>query len=354
LQSAIGVLSSAAVDSVSELNDIAKAADNVVKQAADGTGINVVTYQDAEWVSALSSLGITGANTNNISAIKTAIAATADDGTGVDSYNELQSIVSMVRIGDYAALHSGYTLPTLEDYQAIVATQGTALDVSTYGLSAISTTNAGGAFVGYSAATSANLSAYNDAVNFKQSGAFTDLEVKTMVLSYNSILSEANGTTADQTSYDPLAADYTAVGVGTGTSIDTNITTMLGVSDYAALLTDVVASKTTTQVDQVSELNALASIIVKIQDLEAKTATGSANYTAITGGALQVSELTALGLDTTNLTNTTYGTTALGNRLNSVYDGIIGIDHTSSVSRATLDSLFEMQQLINNTSGIVA
>lgn len=356
---AIGGLTSSAVDSVSELNDLAKAADNVVKQAAGGTGINTVTYQDSEWVSALSSLGITGANTNNITAIKSSIAATADDGTAddgtaVDSYNELQSIVSMVRIADYAALHTGYTLPTLEDYQALVATQGTATDVSTYGLTAISSTNAGGAFVGYSAATSANLSAYNDAVNVKPSGAFTDSEVKSMVLAYNSILSEANGSTADQTAYDPLAADYLAVGVGTGTPIDANITAMLNVTEYATLLTDVVANKTTTQVDQVSELNALASILVKIQDLETKTATGGANYTAITGGALQVSELATLGLDTSNLTNGSFGTTVLSNRLNSVYDGIIAIDHNSSVSRATLDSLFEMQQLINNTNSIIS
>jgi hypothetical protein len=66
-----------------------------------------------------------------------------------------------------------------------------------------------------------------------------------------------------------------------------------------------------------------------------------------------VSELASLGLDTSNLTNTSYSGSVLVNRLNNVYDNIIAVDHTSSVSRATLDSLAEMQALINNTSGIV-
>jgi hypothetical protein len=351
LLDAIGGLASTAVDTVTELKALAKAADNVVKQAAGGT----VNYLDSEWVSALSSLSITGANTNNIASIKLAITGTTTDGSAVDSYNELQSLVSLVRVNDYAALNTGYyTLPTIEDYQALVATNGTAADVTTYGLVAISSSNAGGAFVAYSNANSLYLSSYNDAVNFKQSNAFTTgAQVKSMVLAYNSILAEANGGTVDQTTYDPLSSDYQAVGVGTGTSIDSNITTMLGVAEYTALLTDVVANKTTTQVDQVSELNALASIIVKIQNLEGKTATGGANYTAITGGALQVSELASLGLDTSNLTNSAYSGSVLVNRLNNVYDNIIAVDHTSSVSRATLDSLAEMQALINNTSGIV-
>jgi hypothetical protein len=349
---AIAGLASTAVDTVAELNDLAKAADNVVKQAAGGA----VSYLDSEWVSALTSLGISGVNTGNISTIKSDIALTGSDGSGVDSYAELQGIVSLVRVNAYASLNpAGYSLPTIEDYQALVASHGTSADNTQYllGLTLNDTTNAGGTVLAYSNANSTYLSSYNDAVNFKPSGHFTGIEVKNLVLSYNSILAEANGTSSDQTTYDPLGSDYLAVGVGSGTSIDTNITTMLNVTEYATLLTDVIANKTTTQVDQVSELNALASIIVKIQDLEGKTATGGANYTAIAGGALQVSELASLGLDTSNLTNTSYSGSVLVNRLNNVYDNIIAVDHTSSVSRATLDSLSEMQALINNTSGIV-
>jgi hypothetical protein len=349
---AIAGMTSAAVDTVAELNDIAKAADNVVQQAAGGT----VSCLDSEWVSALTSLGISGVNTGNISTIKSDIALTANDGSGVDSYAELQGIVSLVRVNAYASLNpAGYSLPTIEDYQALVASHGTSADNTQYlsSLTLNATTNAGGPVLAYSNANSSYLSSYNDAVNSKPSGVFTGMEVKNLVLAYNSILAEANGTTSDQTMYDPLGSDYLAVGVGSGTSIDTNITTMLNVTEYATLLTDVIANKATTQVDQVSELNALASIIVKIQDLEGKTATGGANYTAITGGALQVSELASLGLDTSNLTNTSYSGSVLVNRLNNVYDNIIVVDHTSSVSRATLDSLAEMQALINNTSGIV-
>jgi hypothetical protein len=347
----IAGMTSAAVDTVAELNDIAKAADNVVKQASGGT----VSYLDSEWVSALSSLSISGVNTGNILDIKTAIAATADDGSGVDSYSELQGIVSLVRVNAYASLNpAGYSVPTIEDYQALVASHGVTADNTQYGnLTLNATTNAGGAVLAYGNANSSYLSSYNDAVYSKPSGVFLGIDVKNLVLAYNSILAEANGTASDQTTYDPLGTDYLAVGVGSGTSIDTNITTMLNVTEYATLLTDVIANKTTTQVDQVSELNALASIIVKIQDLQSKTAHGGANYTAITGGALQVSELASLGLDTSNLTNSAYSGSVLVNRLNNVYDNIIDITDGSSVSRATLDSLAEMQALINNTSGIV-
>lgn len=248
-------------------------------------------------------------------------------------------------------MNANYTLPTIEDYQALVALYGTTGDKTTYHLTDSTGTNAGGTYLAYSNASSTNLSSYNDAVNYKPSNAFTGLEVKSMVLAYNSILAEANGTTTDQTTYDPLGSDYTSVGVTAASTVLG--TAMLAIPEYAALLTDVVANKSTSQVDQVSELDALAGIIVKVQDLEAKTAVGGTNYTGITGGSLQVSELAALGLNTANLTDGTYSGAVLANRLNNVYDNIIAIDHNSALSRATLDSLVEMQALINNTSGIV-
>jgi hypothetical protein len=310
--------------------------------AADSAVRATVVYTDAEWVSALTSLGISGVNTSNISAIKTAIVSTNTDtdttnnnGAGVDSYNELQSLVSLVRVNDYAKLNTGYTLPTIEDYQALLAANSsTASD-----------------------AKSSNLGAYNDAVNWKLSDAFTGAEVKDMVLSYNKILTASNGTLPDPATSTILKTDYEKVGVSAGlTTLDT--------PEWLALLNDVVANKTTTQVDQVSELNALASVIVKVKGLEEKTFTGietdvqkDAIYDAVTGGRLSVDDLTLLGLNTSLLSSSTVGLTLANKRLETVYDGIIAINHLNdsgvitSVSRATLDTLAEMQTLINNTSG---
>lgn len=125
LASSIGSLSSTAVDTVQELSTLAGYAENIMKQAV-GTA---VTYTDSEWVTALSSLGVVGAsnsaNYNNITAIKSAIAATGNSGTGVDTWDELQSIVSMVRMNDYAVSNTNYAAtPTLADYQAISAVKG--------------------------------------------------------------------------------------------------------------------------------------------------------------------------------------------------------------------------------------
>ena len=378
LLNAIGSLASTAVDTVSELNDLAKVADNVIKQATNG----VVTYQDSEWVSALTSLGITGVNATNISTIKVKISATANDGTEVDSINELQSLVSMVRINDYATLHTGYTLPSIEDYQTLVAQYGEFADHTKYSSSLILSESAtggtagvgGGASLAYSNANSTYLNAYNEAVNARQSNSFTPIEIKNMVLAYNSILSEANGSSAlDQTTYDPLGADYIAVGVGNpnDSAINTKITNMLSGSDatsgdtgsaYATLLTDSVANKTVSQVSTIAQLNTLAGIILKVQELEqittstsgGTTGTAAAAYTSnIDGGILSAADLTTLGLDTSGLTDTSLSSQVRSKRLYDVIDHIIAIDHTSAVSRSTLDSLAEMQALISNATSTI-
>ena len=184
--------------------------------------------------------------------------------------------------------------------------------------------------------------------------AITATQVKALVNGYSAILAEANGSTADQQDYDPTGSDYLAVFVGTGSTYQTAIEAMLKVSESASLLTDVISNKSATQVDSLSELNSIALVVTKIYELEKLTLKNDAAYSGISGGALQVSELTSLGLDTSNLTNTYYSNSVLTKRLNNVYDAIIDVDHTSPSSRQTMDSLLELQTLINNTSVITA
>jgi hypothetical protein len=102
----------------------------------------------------------------------------------------------------------------------------------------------------------------------------------------------------------------------------------------------VVANKTITQVDQVSELNALARVIVKVKELEAKV-TGITDYAKITGGPLMSSDLALLGLDISSLTNITDSTKT--SRLNAIYRDIIDVS-----SPANVNSILELQAIINS------
>jgi hypothetical protein len=76
-----------AVDTVPELQSMANAAAQVITGSAGGTA---ATLAD------LTALGITGVNAGNLAAVQAAIAATPDDGTGVDTRGELQAVASAV------------------------------------------------------------------------------------------------------------------------------------------------------------------------------------------------------------------------------------------------------------------
>ena len=340
LNDAVGGLSTTAVDTATEVEDLIKVSANVMKQAMATPGTNAWSYTtDSEWITALSTLGIsglTGMSATNLTKVKDGITAITA-ATDIDTWAELQGIVSLVRINDNAA-NSANSVLNFSDFQAFF----------TYG-DASKTDIAN---------TSVCLNAFRDAVQYKPSNVFSVAEVGSMVNGYAAILAEANGTASDQQVYDPQASDYLAVGVGSGTGFDTEICKMLGDSNgnglldagetssqFANLLTDVVSTKNQTDVDTVSELNDLAKIVVKIYELEKATSTGNTTYTSITNGILSVSELNALGLNTTVLTDS--GTSPLGktSRMNGFYDAIINAANPSSV-----DSLAELQAMIANTA----
>jgi len=357
LNSCIGGMATGAVDTVGKIETLAKAAAGVMNQALGSSGWSYT--QDSDWVSALTGLGISGLSgmsSADLLTVKTNI-TNFSDATSIDTWAELQGVVSTVRINNYAVDNTKAT-PGITDYQAFF----TYNEINHANLPDSSNTS--------------YLSAFNDAVNTKPSNLFTEAEIKAMVNGYVAILSEANGSTAtDQTTYNPSAADYLAVGVGTGTAYDNNIRKMLGDTDsdgvingteqssgFATLLTDVVANKNSGDVDTVLELNNLAKIVLKVQELSAKTdvivgssansyAPNDSSYSAlIDGGRLQVEELTNLGLNTGLLTYNSNGAlsqTVYTHRVNNVYDNIINSD------AAHLNSLAQIQQIINNTSGII-
>jgi large repetitive protein len=86
-------LSAAQVDTVPELQALADAAAHVMAAAnsADGNATgSEVSLAD------LGTLGMTGVTIDNLAAIRAAIAASADDGTGVDTAAELQAVVDNI------------------------------------------------------------------------------------------------------------------------------------------------------------------------------------------------------------------------------------------------------------------
>jgi hypothetical protein len=237
LASSIGSLSSSAVDSVNELDNLVGIAENVMKLAAGGN----VSYTDGQWLTALTSLGITGVTTSNLAAIKTQIQTATT--TGVDSYDELQGIVSLVRVNDYAALTSGYATPSLSDYQ-ILTLQGTGNHL-------------------YTDAKADNLTSYNDYVNTQTSIASAD-RIENMVVSYNTIFDVADGLRYPPPVNVPTELDYNnilGVGVMSGTGE--------GTTTY--LLNDVINGFSKAQVDTVSELRGLATTVKNLHVVAAST-----------------------------------------------------------------------------------
>ncbi len=239
LASSIGSLASTAVDTVAELNNLVDIAENVMKQAEGGAGVSYTS--DAQWVTALTSLGVTGATSSNISAIKTAIDTA--NATGVDTYDELQAIVSLVRVNDYAALSSGYALPTLADYQIL--------------------TQEGAGNHAYTDAKSSYLNAYNDAINFKPS-VKDATEVENMVVAYNLILDSADGNRAATTS-EARVSDYANFGV------TVNRYSTVTAETTATTLDNIISGLNIGNVDTVAEVQMLESIVGKIMLMAANT-----------------------------------------------------------------------------------
>ena len=234
----------------------------------------------------------------------------------------------MYRINDYADNNNTNPLPTLADYQAVLLGQSGKL----------------------TDAVNANLSAYNSVVVNTPDGAnhntFTDAQVKSMVLSYNTILNFADGSSTSYLNPAPTQSDFTNIGVGNGLRSDlkTSVNTMLGVTEYANLLAEVIGGKNASQVNTISQLNDLATIIERIKELEEKTSSDANKYTSITGGPLSVDDFDKLGLETTRLKDATSG--VIQNRLNYIYDNLIKVGDDAAFTKASFDSVLELNALI--------
>jgi hypothetical protein len=320
LTDVVSTKTSTQVDTATALNALSSAVDHVIDTAAGTAALGTLTLAD------LTALGVVGGTAGDQTAIFTAIAATAHDGTAVDTLSGLQSVVSLARVSHYADNINVATggsneggLPTLADYQSI-------LDVKT-------------------AVVAANVDAYNSAVAAKGSGLAVDTgaELLAVVQGYNAILAETNGAAANPTAPHPSLADFAAVGVTIG-AVST-----VPASNSLTLTNEAIGSKSASGVNTVAELVSIESAVVKVMGLAAinKTSGGSA-ADALSVGGFTTSDLANLGLDVSLLTNSSISDAARVHRLDQVRDLLIYSDNTG----AEAVHLSQLQTWINTTYSI--
>ena len=350
LNDAVGRSVATKVDTVAELQALQKAAENVMAVGAgtgDGNASAGISYSsdnaNAEWLQGFQALGVSGVTASNLAAVRKALdtADSSNDGAAIDTVVKLQAIISRYLVNEYAVNDVVNPAPTLADYQAIMVKQGGKLtDVVTH--------------------DGSYLTAYNDAVKAKPTVAnvdtFNEQQIKNMVLSFNTILNEADGDkTTDLTTTDPTKADFENVGLGNGVEVNLQpgVQAVLNDANLVKLFADVVGAKSKDQVNSIKELNDLAVILSRIDQLVDQTPTANSaqkddtNYNNIIGGRLTVKDFQDLGLDTSYLTNVSG--TVQNNRINSVMDKFIALNDTSAI-----DNLLQLQSYINSTSGINA
>jgi hypothetical protein len=247
----------AGVDTAGELNDIANAVSGIMATAA---GLNA---SPALTPAILASLGIAGVTDANLAAVLGAISGTADDGSGVDTLAEIQALIDQIVSNAKAAalaVITGYngqgtTAPTLADYQNATIT----------------------------GVTSANLAAVNSVIAVATAGQTDSIsEVQVIVSTYNLLLAGADGTANSN-----VALTASQYGVLQVTAIDS--------AAKASLMNSVVDLQTTSGVDSLAELNALAATVADIFT----TAAGGAPSPALTAERLAALGLT--GVTTDNL-----------------------------------------------------
>lgn len=259
---------SSSVNTVDEINALVKVIDKVMTLAAGADPAIALTASE------LSTLGISNVGPDNLTAIQQQIKASADDGTGVDTVQELQAAVSLGTILGYSNNSNSSTAPTLLDYSNI--------GIHNTGVS------------------SANLGAINSVIHgLAQANVDTVAEINGVITAWDHILSEANGSAVDVLP-TPLASDYALIGIGPGTmlantAVGTNTSTSTLGADALALLNNAIGLKQRTDLTSLNALTDLEHIVEKVMNqanvLNDPTATSFTNV-----GGLLSQDLTRLGV----------------------------------------------------------
>jgi hypothetical protein len=255
--SVVDLASVASIDTWTELDYLANIVNRISTTAAGGTPVPPLSANDFVL------LGITGATSNNLADILSAIAATPDNGSGVSSQSQLQSVVN-TGIANAVA-----------NSRAVIANY--------IGITGVPTT---GDFsnAGVTGVNNANVSSLNTFLAvIPESGSDSQSEVQATVDALAKVAAAANGFADNGATLN--GADYASLGLG---SINT--------TSEITLLNDVVDSKTASAVDTYAEVSAFASIVTRIIG----ETTGSASSPSLTPQdfiALGIPGVTASNLD---------------------------------------------------------
>jgi hypothetical protein len=309
---------------VSILDDAAAAVDGTLDSskadlAALGFDTTTTTLVD-------SSAALPNVTTLNHPIIRQAIAATADDLSGVNRLSKLKNLVEETakaanKIANYTATASSSTptaaglVPSVEDFEAIFVD-----DVD-----------------------STNITALRDALADDDVSVGSDLtaDIQSVVDSYNKVLHLAdatdnvlgNGDSAEAgfeaASVKPTATDYTNLGVSL--NADASIE-----AAQVALMGDVIDLKSASAVDTVAEIQAIADAVAAVMN----TAQLSSTSNFATAG-VDRAQLELLGF--TQITD---------DNLASVRKAIANAN-SDDTSLAEIDSLSELQELVQNVVNAV-
>jgi len=248
LNSIIDASTTSEVDSLAELQTLANIVARLAVTAAGGNAAPALTPAE------LALIGVAGVTASNLSSVLAAITATADNGSGIDSFAKLQAVVdtgianardaSQAIISSYSGSN---TTPTLADFENI----------------------------GVTGVSSTNITAVNTFIAvMPASDTDAQPEVQALVDAYAKVLTSANGVADGGASLS--AAEFAALGLST-----------VDAGGEVSLLNDLIDRQATTAVDSYSELAAMASRVTRLMNEAAGVAASP---------ALTTSDLAALGI----------------------------------------------------------
>ena len=279
------------VDTISEIQSLADAAQAVMDAAAGNSG----TPSKAQ----LESLGINGVTDDNLIALQNAIQSTVDDGSEVDTLSALQALITSTIAEVTAALNTIQNAAENNNATNITPSESDYTNAGVSGVNAV------------------NLAAINSALNTTAvDGLAVDTvgEVQALVNSYATLLNAADG--SDDNDANPTQTDYARIGV---TGVDTN--------EEQSLLGDVIDVKSAVDVDTISEVQALADAVQAVMD--------AASGNTATPSKAQLESLGITGVTDDNLI--------------AVQNAIQGTANDGT----DVDTLAELQALITTTATAV-
>ena len=259
-------MSSTQVDSIDEINAIARVVDKLMSLAASATPSSALSITD------LGLLGISGATDNNLQRFTDAVKLSGADGSGIDTIGEINGILGHAIVEAYAEDSNINTAPTTTIYKN----------------------------VGVTSVTSSNLNAINSSVaSFVAADVNTTTEIQSIVTAWGKILSEANGSAANPelntnlttSTYQSIGLDISALTNSTDKNADG---TTLG-KKTLDLLNYAIGAKNTTDLTSLQSVSSLESIAAKVmKQIDADTPGSVSATTNISG--ITSSELITLGI----------------------------------------------------------